>query len=82
MASMKSIIGSQEKEDESRIFLYVIQPVQNVDEVNEDQSLWRGKVHHMQDQIKVKFSNLNGKIDDMQAKLLGHTTELKKSFME
>ena len=27
MASMKSIIGSQEKEDESKIFLYVIQPV-------------------------------------------------------
>ena len=50
--------------------------------MNEDQSLWRGKVHHMQDQIKVKFSNLNGKIDDLQAKISGHTTELKKSFME
>ena len=58
MASMKSIIGSQEKEDETKIFLYVIQPEQDVDEVNEDQSLWRGKVHHMQDQIRVKFQDM------------------------
>ena len=66
MASMKSIIGSQEKEDESKIFLYVIQPVQDVDEVNEDQSLWRGKVHHMQDQIKVKFQNMTNTVNELK----------------
>ena len=48
MASMKSIIGSKEKEDATKVFLYVIQPVLDEDEVNEDQNLWRGKVHHMQ----------------------------------
>ena len=75
MAAMKSIIGNQEKEDESRIYLYVIQPEQDVDEVNEDQSLWRGKVHHIQDQIKVKFQNMTNHIKDQMA-------EQKKSFTE
>ena len=55
MASMKSIIGSQEKEDESKVFLYVIQPAQDEDGVNEDESLWQGKVHIMREQIKIKF---------------------------
>ena len=47
MASMKCIIGSEGKEDETKTFLYVIQPIKDPDEVNEDPSLWRGKVHHI-----------------------------------
>ena len=82
MASMQSIIGSQEKEDETRIFLYVIQPVQNVDEVNEDQSLWRGKVHHMQDQIRVRFQDMTKLVTDKNDHMQGKITELKESFKE
>ena len=55
MAAMKSIIGSQEKEDESKVFLYVIQVEQDEDGGNEDDSQWRGKIHHIQDQLKFKF---------------------------
>ena len=82
MAAMKSIIGSQEKEDETKIFLYVIQPEQDVDEVNEDQSLWRGKVHHMQDQIKVKFQNMTDTVNELVNRLRAHIKDQMESIME
>ena len=46
MADMKSIINimsRKKKEDETKVFLYVIQPVQDEDEVSEDRNLSRGK---------------------------------------
>ena len=78
IASLKSIIESHEKDDEAKVFLYVIQPVRDVDEVNEDQSLWRGKVHHMQDQIKVKFQKMTNTVNELKDQI----SDQKKSFME
>ena len=60
MAAMKSMIRSRRLEDESKVFIYVIQPAnRNEDEMNEDENGWRGKLYYIQSFIKTKFEKSN-----------------------
>ena len=49
MADMKSvinIINRKKNEDEDKIYLYVIQPKKNYEDLNEDDDNWQGKIYH------------------------------------
>ena len=51
MAEMKSIINimsRKKSEDKDKIYLYVIQPKHDYEDLNEDDDKWQGKIHHQQ----------------------------------
>ena len=58
---MESMIRTNDSEDNSKIFLYVIQPVSNADyEANDSESdNWRGKLHYTHNLMKSKFEAVN-----------------------
>ena len=60
MAAMKSMIRSRRPEDESKVFIYVIQPAsRNEDEMADDDNGWRGKLWYIQSFIRSKFEKSN-----------------------
>ena len=60
MAALKSLIRSRRPEEESKVFIYVIQPAnRNEDEMNEDENGWRGKLFYIQSFIRTKFEKSN-----------------------
>ena len=55
MAEMKNIISIMNRnknEDDDQIYLYVIQPKQDYEDVNEDDDNWQGNIYHQQNFIK------------------------------
>ena len=65
MIDMKSIIdimSRTENEDEDKIYLYVIQPKQNFEDVNEEEDAWQGKIYHQQNFNKQKFEEINSEV--------------------
>ena len=64
MADMKSVINilsKKKNEDEDQIYLYVIQPKHDYEDLNEDDDNWQGKIYHQQNFIKQKFDEINTK---------------------
>jgi len=52
MMSIINVMSRKKSEDEDKIYLYVIQPKQNYEDLNEDDDIWQGKIHHQQNFIK------------------------------
>ena len=65
MADMKSIINimsRKKSEEEDKIYLYVIQPKQNFEDLNEEDDNWQGKIYHQQNFNKQKFEEINAEV--------------------
>ena len=73
MADMQSFItttGKTNQEDNSKVFLYVIQPAhKNEDEVVDEEGQWRGKVWYIQNLIKSKFDKSNEQVQQIAVDL-------------
>ena len=52
-------MSRNKNEDEDKIFLYVIQPKQNFEDLNEDEDNWQGKIYHQQNFNKQKFEEMS-----------------------
>ena len=65
MADMKSsinIMSRKKNEDADKIYLYVIQPKQNYEDLNEEDDNWQGKIHHQQNFNKQKFEEISTEV--------------------
>ena len=65
LAGMENIIRTNETEDDSKVFLYVIQPVTNIENesgTDGDNEKWRGKVFYTHSLIKAKAEGLSEEI--------------------
>ena len=83
MAAMKSMIRSRRLEDESKVFIYVIQPAnRNEDEMNEDENGWRGKLFYIQSFIRTKFEKSNeiitSNLSDLRAMMDKNISQVKE----
>ena len=83
MAAMKSMIRSRRLEDESKVFIYVIQPAnRNEDEMNEDENGWRGKLFYIQSFIRTKFERSNeiitSALTDLRAMMDKNISQVKE----
>ena len=83
MAAMKSMIRSRRLEDESKVFIYVIQPAnRNEDEMNEDENGWRGKLWYIQSFIRTKFEKSNeiitANLSDLRAMMDKNIAQVKE----
>ena len=80
MADMRRIIkimSRNKNEDEDKIFLYVIQPKKNFEDLNEDDDNWQGKIYHQQNFNKQKFEEINAEVKEVKklANKQNHTTK-------
>merc|ERR1719384_2273246 len=85
MADMKSTINIMSKnknEDEDKIYLYVIQPKRNYEDLNEDDDNWQGKIYHQQNFNKSKFEEINTEVKKLATKQNHTTKEQTKEIKE
>ena len=71
LATMESIIRTNDSEDESKVFIYVIQPVSSAEEesIDSESDNWRGKIHYTHNLIKSKFEAVNESVSEMRTKI-------------
>ena len=71
MADMRSsinIMSGKRNEDEDKIYLYVIQPKKNYEDLNEEDDNWQGKTLHQQNFNKEKFEEVNTEVKKLANK--------------
>ena len=74
MRRIIKIMSRNKNEDEDKIFLYVIQPKKNFEDLNEDEDNWQGKIYHQQNFNKQKFEEINTEVKKLATKQ-NHTTK-------
>ena len=80
MADMKStinIMSRKKNEDDYKCYLYVIQPKQNYEDLNEEDDNWQGKIFHQQNFNKQKFEEVNTEVKKLANKQNQSTKEIK-----
>ena len=83
MAEMKSIINiisRKKSEDKDKIYLYVIQPKHDYEDLNEDDDKWQGKIHHQQNFNKQKFEEINTEVKKSANKQTKEIKEIKEEI--
>ena len=83
MADMKStinIMSRKKNEDDYKCYLYVIQPKQNYEDLNEEDDNWQGKIFHQQNFNKQKFGEINSEVKKLANKQTKETKEIKEGI--
>ena len=79
LAGMENIIRTNETVDDTKIFLYVIQPVTNVENdgsLDGDSENWRGKVFYTHSLIKLKATELREELENVASEQRIKTDEI------
>ena len=78
LAAMESIIRTNDSDDDSKVFLYVIQTVSNSEEetIDSESDNWRGKIHYTHNLIKSKFEAVSEEVKSVQSDLRARITNL------
>ena len=83
MADMRSIIKimrCKKNVEERKIYLYVIQPKHNYEDLNEADEDWQGKVYHQQNFNKYKFEELTTEVKKLGSRQNQTTNEIKEEI--
>ena len=82
LASMESIIRKNDKDDNTKVFLYVIQPVTSTDDemIDSESDSWRGKIHYTHNLIKNKFEAIYEEVKYVQNDMRTRITNLQANL--
>ena len=78
LATMESIIRTNDNREHSKVFLYVIQAVSSTEDESIDSGSdnWRGKIHYTHNLIKSKFEDVKSDSSELRKRMANMQIEL------